>query len=235
VSNAAIATRISVTSNPQPIIDLLEDFVSKDFDAKGKPVYVNGVYVGAVKELDSGEDAALNLASILRHHRSSRVIPFDVTIANEDTRLSIWTDSGRLIRPVFRVKNGAINIRDNVVEDLIQKRINFDDLISLGAIEFIDALETEKMLIALYPKHLTDEHTHCEISPSLILGTMASTIPFADNNQSPAMLVWYCMASPLLQISCAYCMLYSVSHRQSFSLCQLDHNLGTHRPCTYHC
>ena len=185
VSNAAIATRISVTSNPQPIIDLLDDFVSKNFDAKGKPVYVNGVYVGAVKELDSGEDAALNLASILRHHRSSRVIPFDVTIANEDTRLSIWTDSGRLIRPVFRVKNGAINIRDNVVEDLIQKRINFDDLISLGTIDFISALETEKMLIALYPKHLTDEHTHCEISPSLILGTMASTIPFADNNQSP--------------------------------------------------
>ena len=145
---------------------------------------MNGVYVGAVKEVDSGEDAALNLASILRHHRSSRVIPFDVTIANEDTRLAF----GR-IRDVlfilFRVKNGAINIRDNVVEDLIQKRINFDDLISLGTIDFISALETEKMLIALYPKHLTDEHTHCEISPSLILGTMASTIPFADNNQSP--------------------------------------------------
>ena len=28
-------------------------------------------------------------------------------------------------------------------------------------------------------------YTHCEISPSLILGILASCIPFADHNQSP--------------------------------------------------
>ena len=34
-------------------------------------------------------------------------------------------------------------------------------------------------------KSLTKRNTHCEIHPYLILGAIASTIPFPDHNQSP--------------------------------------------------
>ena len=40
-------------------------------------------------------------------------------------------------------------------------------------------------LIALKPEQVTDDHTHCELDPALILGTLASTIPYPDHNQSP--------------------------------------------------
>jgi DNA-directed RNA polymerase II subunit RPB2 len=58
-----------------------------------------------------------------------------------------------------------------------------------GCIEFIDALETEGCLIATKASDLSDNpdfrYTHCEIHPSLILGTVTSCIPFANHNQSP--------------------------------------------------
>ena len=35
------------------------------------------------------------------------------------------------------------------------------------------------------PQDITNVHTHCEIHPTMILGHMASSIPFSDHNQSP--------------------------------------------------
>ena len=53
--------------------------------------------------------------------------------------------------------------------------------------EYIDAGETDNAYIAMdYAKACSDPTTtHCEIHPSVILGTTASYIPFPDHNQSP--------------------------------------------------
>jgi DNA-directed RNA polymerase II subunit RPB2 len=56
-------------------------------------------------------------------------------------------------------------------------------------IEYLDAGETEGTFICMEPAKLFDDSglnaTHCEIHPSIILGTAASVIPFPDHNQSP--------------------------------------------------
>lgn len=178
VSNMAIAARISVSSPIKVIMQLISPFVSQDLSTRGKSVYVNGVFAGIAKD-------PTQFVKEMRHHRSSRVIAYDVTIANEDSRVSIWSDSGRIVRPVFVLNNGMCGLTDKIVKDLRAERIKFDDLLSLGVVEFIDPLETEKLLIALKEEDITPKHTHMEISPHLILGTMVSTIPFSDHNQSP--------------------------------------------------
>lgn len=66
-------------------------------------------------------------------------------------------------------------------------------MIFLGAVEYIDTLEEETVMIAMSPDDLRQEkeyaycttYTHCEIHPAMILGVCASIIPFPDHNQSP--------------------------------------------------
>ena len=62
-----------------------------------------------------------------------------------------------------------------------------------GVIEFIDCIESNNLLIAVNQKELYDtdrgkyqyQYTHCEIMVGMMLGVLASCIPFADHNQSP--------------------------------------------------
>ena len=57
-----------------------------------------------------------------------------------------------------------------------------------GVIEYIDTAESNSLLVALYPNSLglTEYlYTHCEIHPSLMLGVLASIIPYAESNPAP--------------------------------------------------
>jgi DNA-directed RNA polymerase II subunit RPB2 len=63
---------------------------------------------------------------------------------------------------------------------------------SEGVIEYIDTNEVNNCYYAMTLDDLEMEHapynnkfTHCEIYPGLILGAVASVIPFPDDNQSP--------------------------------------------------
>ena len=52
-------------------------------------------------------------------------------------------------------------------------------------IEFIDPGESENLYIAKTFGTLNKDHTHLEIHPATMLGTMGSNIPFPHHNQSP--------------------------------------------------
>ena len=61
-----------------------------------------------------------------------------------------------------------------------------DSEINEGIIEYLDVEETFNSLISMSPDKLSENNfTHCEIHPYLILGIMASSIPFSNHNQSP--------------------------------------------------
>lgn len=57
-------------------------------------------------------------------------------------------------------------------------------------VEYIDPLEEETIMLAMFPEDLQDKgeqycstYSHCEIHPAMILGVCASIIPFPDHNQ----------------------------------------------------
>ena len=91
--------------------------------------------------------------------------------------LNVETDGGRFVRPLFRVEDGKLLDAPKVSDE-------WNDWVRT-CIEYIDPAETEVIRVSMFPREITKSHTHCEIHPTLILGHMASSIPFSDHNQSP--------------------------------------------------
>ena len=133
---------------------------------EGTSITVNGVLV-AYTQNPHGIVTALRAAKhSMRIHPHTSIAWF--TLANT---ITIETDGGRVVRPVFRVGKTA---PDSKV---------WNDWVTT-CIEYIDASETETLRIALTEADVTT-HTHYEVNPSLLIGHMAATIPLSDHNQSP--------------------------------------------------
>lgn len=108
---------------------------------------------------------------------------------DDELTVFIWTDAGRLMRPVFPVQNNELIITKKRILQM-DKRLNpmFDDnwftLIYEGCIEYIGG-ENNNVLIAFTPKQVAQEKkstdinkkrfTHCEIHPCLQFGIISST------------------------------------------------------------
>lgn len=175
VKQLALSTYITTQCETTTLMNIVEKYLVGN---SNKFVFHNGAPIGCTSDHNA-------LAAILRRERRSRTIPSDTCIAIDGQSLYIWTDSGRVSRPVFVANNGKILITPENVVDLKAGRLKWDDLFSLGVVENLSIYEEESALIALSPEELTVEHTHCELDPALILGTLASTIPYPDHNQSP--------------------------------------------------
>ena len=176
VKQLALSAYITTQCDVVPIFGLMEPLFVKG----GRHlVFHNGAPAGRTDDLSK-------FVATLQRARRSRTISSDACIAVEKESIHIWTDSGRVSRPVFVVhKGGRLGCSDEQLADLKAGRLRWDDLFSLGIVENLSIYEEENALIALRPKDVTPEHTHCELDPALILGTLASTIPYPDHNQSP--------------------------------------------------
>ena len=146
-------------------------------------VIINGVWIGCA-------DDPREFVQKLREMRRISAIPWDASIVwNElDKTVRVMTDAGRCLRPVLTVRGGELLLKPHHLEMMKKQRCGWMYLIRSGVIEYIDALEEETTLIAMRSEDLQNrvlEWTHCEIHPSLMLGVVASVIPFSDHNQAP--------------------------------------------------
>jgi DNA-directed RNA polymerase II subunit RPB2 len=155
-------------------------------------VFINGCWIGISEEPEE-------LYKLLKDMKYKGIINIYTSIIF-DYRLQeikVCNDSGRITRPLLRVKDRNIIVTDNIINELKSNNLSWDDLltnckINESVIEYVDPEEQSFSMIATKPKNIIDtkgnnvyNFTHCEIHPSTIFGVVASCIPYPDHNQSP--------------------------------------------------
>jgi DNA-directed RNA polymerase subunit B' len=141
-------------------------------------VYFNEVFVG---QCPNGKSFVDNF----KKSRRSGDISSDLNIRFDEPIDSIYIEGspGRVRRPVVAVEKGKALLTDEVVAKITSGELGYDDLVASGVIEYIDALEEEDCLVAMYTSELTDEHTHVELSPILMFGLNTGTVPFSNYDE----------------------------------------------------
>ena len=198
VKNLALMSYISVGSQPSPILEFLEEWSMENLEeiapsaiSDATKIFVNGCWVGIHREPD------LLMNTLRKLRRQMDIIVSEVSMVRDirDREIRIYTDAGRICRPLLIVENQKLLLKKRDIDQLKEREYNsfsWHDLVANGVVEYIDTLEEETAMIAMTPDDLQDSdmaycstYTHCEIHPSMILGVCASIIPFPDHNQSP--------------------------------------------------
>ena len=195
VKNMASTATVTLNSHPQPILNLLYDELKMkgltETSSKEKKtllkVFINGTWAGTLP----GDTSVKSIRSLVIAKRAGR-IHLHTSIVFNSSAQEVWinTEGGRLIRPLL-VGDTMREIAETGCEKPWEKATTWNDLISWVSprgnhlIEYVDPGESEHLYIAKTAAALSKDHTHVEIHPSTILGTMASNIPFPDHNQSP--------------------------------------------------
>jgi len=211
VKNLALMAYITTGTAQVPVMEFLEEFSTENLtdilpsviaEPNTCKIFVNGNWVGIHRDPKS-------LVDTFRSLRRMVDIDAEVSIVRDISQkeVRIYTDAGRICRPLFVVQDQNLCIQrhhilqlqgltmaDGAGEDGAEpaaKRLTWTDLLMDGLVEYIDTEEEETIMVAMEPKDLEAEesysstYTHCEIHPSMILGVCASIIPFPDHNQSP--------------------------------------------------
>ena len=206
VKNLALSACISVGVNAERIKQLLfSSGVAPVFEASetlrlsGAKVFVDGNIIGYC-------DSPKELAREFRDRRRRGEISTEVNITSfsktgkEKEEFYVNCDEGRVRRPLIIVDNGVSRLQREHVEKLGSGEWAWEDLIKNGIIEYLDAEEEENAYVALNPEEVSPERTHLEIAAYTILGICASTIPYAEHNQSPRNSYQAAMAKQALGI-----------------------------------
>ena len=200
VKNMATTTMITIFSSPitvymflqgmNKLVTLRESTVEQKHECTR--VFLNGSWIGLLLNEDTAD-----VVNRLRKAKRAGILHLYTGIVWKNAFKELWisTEAGRVIRPIYYApalreiaadKTGALKDQIQAITDW-NKLLLWETPKGRHLFEYIDAGETDCAYIAMdYNKAITDlTTTHCEIHPSVILGTTASYIPFPDHNQSP--------------------------------------------------
>ncbi|CAJ0745456.1 1243_t:CDS:10 [Entrophospora sp. SA101] len=177
VKNLSLMSYISVGSSSKPIIDFLEEYgminLNQQFDPSNikdnTKIFVNGKWAGVSSSPET-------LANTLKNLRRTVDVNPEVSVVRDirENELRIYTDAGRVCRPLFIVENECLNItkahiqrldvykmvRASLCRSRKRKKRNvtytWQDLISNRLIEYIDAEEEETIMICMTPDDIAD-------------------------------------------------------------------------------
>ena len=199
VKNLSYMTHITIYSNSLSLYEYIMPHVTP-IDADGLipidmyekvKVFINGAWVGLT---ETPKELYLMLKD--KKHKGIINIYTSIVFDYKLREIRVCNDSGRLSRPLLRVKDKNILINQSIINGLNTGELLWDHLLtdtklSDTVLEYIDPEEQSWSLIATNPRDLIEQSnqlqkfTHCEIHPSTMFGVLASCIPFPEHNQSP--------------------------------------------------
>ena len=194
VKNMASTATVTLPSSPYPILRILYDELGMKNLSETTSVekhavlrvFINGGWYGTI----SAKPEYASVATLRVAKRAGRIHPHTMIVYHpSQSKLEINTEGGRLVRPVFLAQ--ALREICAGVPPPWATATTWEELMRWvspagnALIEFIDSGETEHLYIAKKIGAMEEDHTHVELHPSTMLGTMASNIPFPDHNQSP--------------------------------------------------
>jgi len=212
VKNLALGAEVTVPLTQQDKLELKRRLVDQgmvgilvalDERRRGRrktyaaKVYLDNELVGYHPD---GRALIRELREMRRKGEISPSINFCINEYPDVQEVEIYTDEGRVRRPLIVVENGVPSVSRSMIESLSNGTFRFRDLVSIGAVEFLDASEEENVLVAISPDSLTPSHQYLEVSPLLMLGAVATIIPYSDHNQSPRNVYEASMAKQALGI-----------------------------------
>ena len=166
----------------------------------GARIFVNGKWIGMFPP-----ESALECVKRLRKAKRSGFIQRQIAIVWKPTVKELWlsTEAGRLVRPLYfapallDIARSPEPLRKELLASIAacknwEEILRWESPAGHNLMEYIDAGETEQAMIAMdapelikMPAAEADSYSHAEIHACVILGSIASTIPFPDHNQSP--------------------------------------------------
>ena len=206
----AIGAKITTNCSGYPLIDwfkkrgmvLLEE-CTLNFLANTTKVFINGNWVGSLKNPQE-------IMKNIKLYRRNGIIPLMWSFYwfQEASEILVWTDAGRLTRPLFYIKDGKPSYAQGFIEELIkEKKLTWNQCVygfgdhpehpcqlkdesehkllkeKAGIVEYIDVQEEEGIMVQ--QNNINKYTTNVEIHPSFILGIMANQIVFPENNPYP--------------------------------------------------
>jgi DNA-directed RNA polymerase II subunit RPB2 len=179
VKNLSLMACISVGSLSAPVIEFLQEWglesLEENANAHGSAtkVFVNGVWMGVHRD-------APNLVKTLRRLRRKDDISSEVSIVRDirEKELRLYTDAGRVCRPLFIVENQQLLLKKEHVNMLNDKSrtdpYKWTHLVKDGVIELLDAEEEETVMICMTPDDLENSRTNQAVAAGYVSNAGAS-------------------------------------------------------------
>ena len=155
VKNLSLMAFVSVGSAADRLKEILNNYGIEELSSidtadihKSTKVFVNGCWIGIHPDAD---DLMFNV----REMRRNLFIPKEISIVRDisNREIKLYTDQGRVQRPLFIVKNNELNIKREHIQKLqgldTQDYMRFDETLREGLIEFLDVEEEEISMIAM--------------------------------------------------------------------------------------
>jgi DNA-directed RNA polymerase II subunit RPB2 len=173
-------------------------------------VFLNGEWLGMVNN-------AGDLLNYLERKQMDGIID-NTTSLILDFNLNefrIYTDGGRLYRPLLRVKDNKLLLTQKHIDEIQSGKIKKWNEFMMKypeVVQYVDVERSEYLLIAMIPKDIEEnyekmnmiikdpnefgdkvnryqnvykKYTHCELHPFLQLGIVSCNVPFSHHNPAP--------------------------------------------------
>nr|QIS77011.1 DNA-directed RNA polymerase II subunit [Pterula cf. loretensis] len=209
VKNLALMACISVGSFSGPVLDFLEEWGLESLEENAHSttsytkVFLNGVWIGVHRD-------PANLVKTMKKLRRRDDISSEVSIVRDirEKELRIYTDAGRVCRPLFIVDNQQLVITKGHMEWLAQRvtplgrPFKWEDMMKHGLIELLDAEEEETVMICMSPEELETSRLQAsgydvkeedeEFDPAARLNAGSSAHTWTHCEIHPSMILGVC-------------------------------------------